>query len=93
MPALLTTANAQGAGTPTVWGGGPGSFEAAGAFNGSTVTLQAKGLDGNYVDVTGTALTASGAKAFSLPPCAIRANVTAAAPTSVSAAAWRVRNP
>lgn len=93
MPQLLTSATTQAAGAVKQWGGGAGQFEVSGQFNGSTVALQALLQDGTYTDVTGTALTADGRIAFTLPPCSIRANVTVAAPTSVSAAAWRVRNP
>jgi hypothetical protein len=92
MPQLLTNSAASGGSTPTVWGGGAGQFEASGTFNGATVTLQAKGLDGNFSDVTGTALTASGRALFQLPPGTIRVNASSA-PTSVSAAANRLRSP
>jgi len=93
MPNIVTNASALGASTPTVWGGGAGQFQAAGTFNGSTATLQAKNADQTYTDVAGTALTADGRALFSLPPCSIRVNFTGAAPTSVTADAWRIRNP
>lgn len=92
MPQLLTTSSASGGGTPSIWGGGAGQFEASGTFNGATVSLQSKNLDGTYTDVTGTALTSTGRALFQLPPCTIRANATSA-PTSVSAAANRLRSP
>lgn len=91
MPQLLTNSSATGASTPVVWGGGNGEFEAYGTFNGATLTLQTRNGDGTFSDVSGTALTASGKATFSLTPGQIRVNVTAAAPTSVSAAAWRRR--
>lgn len=92
MPQLLTNSNASGGSTPMTWGGGAGQFEASGTFGGATVTLQSKNLDGTFSDVTGTALTASGRALFQLPPCTIRANASSA-PTSVSAAANRLRSP
>jgi hypothetical protein len=92
MPQLLTNSSASGGSTPTTWGGGSGQFEVAGTFNGATVSLQAKNQDGTFSDVANTALTATGRALFSLPPCTIRANATSA-PTSVSAAANRLRSP
>lgn len=92
MPQLLTNSSSSGGSTPTVWGGGSGQFEASGTFNGATVTLQAKNLDGTFSDVTGTALTATGRALFQLVPCTIRVNASSA-PTSVSAAANRLRSP
>lgn len=91
MPQLLTNSSATGASTPVTWGGGNGEFEASGSFNGATIALQSKNADGTFSDVSGTALTASGKVTFSLSPGTIRANVTVATPTSVSAAAWRRR--
>lgn len=93
MPQLLSNATTQAAGAASTWGGGPGSFEVSGTLNGSTVTLQAKALDGSFYDVPNTASTVGGTKAFNLAPGQIRANVTVAAPTSAYAAAWRTRNP
>jgi len=93
MPQLLTNANAQAPGAAATWGGGSGQFEASGTFNGSTITLQRLFADGTWQDVAGTALTTTGRALFTLPPGQIRANATVAAPTSVSAAAWRTRNP
>lgn len=93
MPQLLTSSAASGAGAVFQWGGGNGSFEvSATAFGGATISLQAKNQDGTFTDVTGTGLTANGRVTFSLPPCSIRANATAA-PTGANAAAWRIRNP
>lgn len=93
MPQLLTNATTQAPGPAMAWGGGSGQFDASGSFNGSTVTLQRLNADATWSDVANTALTASGSKAFFMAPGQIRANVTAAAPTSLSAAAWRTRNP
>lgn len=91
MPQLLTNSSATGASTPVTWGGGNGEFEVSGSFNGATIALQSKNADGTFSDVSGTAMTASGKVTFSLSPSTIRANVTVATPTSVSAAAWRRR--
>jgi hypothetical protein len=93
MPQLLTNATTQAAGASQSWGGGSGSFEASGTFNGSTVTLQRLAADGTWFDVPNTALTATGRMLFLMEPGQIRANVSVAAPTSVSSAAWRTRNP
>jgi hypothetical protein len=93
MPQLLTNATTQAAGAAQSWGGGSGEFDVSGTFNGSTVTLQRLAGDGTWFDIANTALTATGRALFLMPPGQIRANVSAAAPTSVSAAAWRTRNP
>lgn len=93
MPQLLINSGAAGASAVTAWGGGAGQFDASGTFNGATITLQAKNADGTFTDVANTALTGDGRALFSLPPCAIRANASVATPTSVTASAWRVRNP
>lgn len=91
MPFLLLNSSASGASAAQVWGGGAGIFEvAATAFGGATVTLQALNLDGTFSDVAGTAVTANGKMPFSLPPCQIRVNVSAA-PTGLSVSAWRNR--
>lgn len=93
MPQLLTNATTQAAGPAFAWGGGSGQFDASGTFNGATATLQRLFADGTWQDVAGTALTATGSKTFLMAPGQIRCNVTVAAPTSLSAAAWRTRNP
>lgn len=93
MPQLLTNATTLAPGVAMAWGGGSGAFEVSGGFNGATLTLQRLAADGTWFDVAGTALTATGRASFLLEPGQIRCNVTVAAPTSVSAAAWRTRNP
>ena len=93
MPQLLTNVNTLAAGPAQAWGGGSGAFEVSGTFNGSTLTLQRLAADGSWYDVANTALTATGRALFLMEPGQIRCNVTVAAPTSVSAAAWRTRNP
>jgi hypothetical protein len=70
VPQILTNSSAAGASAPVVWGGGNGTFEASGTFNGATLTLQSKNGDGSFSDVAGTALTAAGKAQFSLTPAA-----------------------
>jgi hypothetical protein len=90
VPQLLTGGTATSA--PATWGGGSGSFDVSATWNGATVSLQRKNLDGTFTDVAGAALTATGRALFTMPPGQIRAAVTGGPPANVNAAAWRTRS-
>lgn len=90
MPQLLTGGTATSAAAS--WGGGSGSFDVSGTFNGATVKLQRLAADGTWFDVTSAALTADGRAPFSMAPGQIRAAVTGGPPSNINAAAWRTRS-
>lgn len=78
---LLINAGATGASVK--WPGGRGFLSAVGTFSGEDITLEALGPDGTTwvtaMDVGGNAatLSAAGGLLFDLPPCPIRAAVSA----------------
>lgn len=76
-----------------LWPGGEGLFSAYGTFGGTTIKLQwspdggTTWLDADRTGDTYVTLTANGAGVFSLPPCTIRANVSAGTPAVAAFAA------
>lgn len=82
---LLTNGSATSAGVP--WPGGTGHFNAV--FTGTSVGLEYQAANNTtWLAPPGGLLTSSGGFIFDLPPCLIRAAVTAA--TGVYASANRI---
>lgn len=81
--------NAAATGAARDWKGGRGHFSAAGTFSGATVKLQYLCPDGTtWADAgAATTLTAAGGGVFELPPCQVKAVISAGPPSGIYARA------
>lgn len=85
-PRATLISNGSSTGSPVPWNGGPGIFQVAGTFGGSTVSIQYMSVDGSTYITLGS-LTAAGILSFVAPQGLIRASVSGGSPSGLYAAA------
>ena len=75
----------------TKWPGGRGVFMVGATWNGATIALHVGLPNGTFMAVnSNTTLAADGLGGFDLPPCDLKAVVSAATPAAVYATVARV---
>jgi hypothetical protein len=87
---LFNAVSATGAGSPVSWPGGLGSMAGSGTFGGTTLTLEFRNVDGNWVSVPTTSgsavsMTAQGMTTFYAPCGNLRGVLTSGTPSGLSA--------
>lgn len=87
---LFNAVSATGNGGPVSWPGGRGVVAGSGTFSGTTLTLEYRTIDGNWVPVStpagsALAITAPGMAPFEAPAGNLRGVLTSGTPSGLSA--------
>lgn len=87
---LFNVVSATGAGGPASWPGGRGILTGSGTFGGTTLTLEFRSIDGNWVPVStpagvAVAMTSPGQAPFDAPAGNLRGVLTSGVPVALSA--------